>query len=205
MAHPDGLGKPPVVSDMRRHRKLRKRHPVRPKAEVVIEFMSLNCVTESVKVIYLPIMVIFCDNRLCETTPHGFWSIFRFRSAPGGHLLYSNASLPRMQVTRLLDRRGYFHRVKPLTKRRAFMGWFARFYDFTKMECALETFEPMTVSDLIVEAKNWKNVSGRMLRKFLARQNASAIFDETMFRQAWEHCSIALPESEWSRVFPLQQ
>jgi len=188
---------------MRGHRGLDKLYPNHLKAEAVIEFMVHNQVKGPVKTIYLPVMVIFCGNSLVPTTPHGFRSKFRFQPAPNEHLLCSRASLPRLQVTHLLDRRGYFHRVKPLVKRRAFMGWFARVWDLTQVECALETMDPMNVGELMVEAKNWKNDSGRKMRRFLAKQNSESVFDEVMFKQAWEATYIPLPDSDWSTVFEL--
>ena len=204
MARRNGLNKRLPVSDMQRHRRLHKRRLVRRKAEVVIEVRRLKQqMTEPVKAIYLPVMVIFCANRLVPTTPHGFRSVFRFRSAPNQCLVCSDASLPRMQVTHILDRRGYFHRLIPLTKRRAFLSWFARVWDFTKLDCALDTMEPRKVGELLAQAKNWKNNSGRNMRRFLAKQNFESVFDEAMFKQAWEATSVPLPESEWSRVFEL--
>jgi hypothetical protein len=161
--------------------------------------------TEPSKAIYLSVMVVFCGNRLVETTPKGFSSIFRFRPAAGGRVLCANASLLRMKATHLLDRRGYLHRLTPLSKRRAFLSWFAPVWDFTKMECAIETVGPLRVGELLTEAKNWKNDSGQKLRRFLAKQNPEAVFDQAMFRQAWEATYIALPESEWHKVFELRQ
>ena len=157
------------------------------------------------KVIYLPVMVIYCGNELVRTMPKEFCSVSGIRSGCRGRLFYSDASLSRTQVTHILDRRGYFHRLTPLRKRRAFLSWFAPVWDFTKMECAIETVGPLKAGELLAEARNWKNDSGQKLRRFLTKQNLEAVFDEAMFRQAWEATYIALPESEWSKVFELRQ
>jgi hypothetical protein len=157
------------------------------------------------KVIYLPVMVVYCGNRLVETMPREFRSVSGFRPGREAHLLCSDASLPRRRTTHLLDRRGYFHRLRPLRKHRTLLSWFAPVWDFTKMECAVETFEPMKVSELLVEAQNWKNDSGQKIRRFLAKQNSEAIFDESLFRQAWDATYIALPETEWGKVFELRE
>lgn len=61
------------------------------------------------------------------------------------------------------------------------------------------------VGELIEEAKNWNNNSGQKVRRFLAKQNPEAVFDEAMFWQAWQPTYITLPESEWSRVFELRE
>jgi hypothetical protein len=41
------------------------------------------------------------------------------------------------------------------------------------------------VGELIEEAKNWNNNSGQKVRRFLAKQNPEAVFDEAMFWHAW--------------------
>lgn len=164
---------------------------------------SLSAV--SVNAIHLPVMIVYCGHELVKTRPDEFRSVLGFRPSGGGHLLCSDASLPHMKVTHLLDRRGFFHKVTPLKKRRAFLSWFARVWDFTKMECAIETIGPVEVGELLAEAKKWKNTSGQRLRRFLAKQDPEAVFDEAMFRQAWEATYITLPESEWSKVFELRE
>jgi hypothetical protein len=158
---------------------------------------------QSVKEIYLPVMVIYCGNQMVKMAANEFRA--DFCSAPKGRLLFSRASNPHFRATHLLDRRGHFHRLTPRFKRRAFLSWFAPVWDFTKLECAIETVDPMKVGELLTESKNWKNDSGQKMRRFLGKQNPEAIFDEAMFRQAWEATYIALPESEWSKVFELRQ
>jgi len=167
--------------------------------------MPGTSVDNPVRVIYLPVMVVFCEKSLVQTKPKELLSIFGVRPAHGGHLLYSDASLPRMKITHILDRCGYLHRLSPLKKHRAFLSWFAPVWDFTKMECAIETVGPLKVVELLTEVKNWKNDSGQKLRRFLAKQDTEATFDEAMFRQAWEATYIALPETEWGKVFELRE
>jgi len=159
---------------------------------------------QAAKVIYLPLMVVFCGNRLVETTPKEFSSIFGFRPARGGRVLCANASLPRMRATHLLDRRGFVHHLRPSRKRRAFLSWFAQVWDFTWMECVVETAGPLKVGELLTEAEHWNNNSGQKMRRFLGKQNPEVIFDEAMFRQSWEATYVKLPESEWSKVFELR-
>ena len=172
---------------------------------MLLNRMNQSLSVESVKAIYLPVMVVYRGKELVKTMPKEFRSVLGFRPGRGGHLLCSDASLPRMKVTHLLDCRGFFHKVTPLKKRRAFLSWFARVWNFTKVEWAIETVGPLKVGELLAEAKNWKNDSGQKLRRFLAKQKPEAFFDEAMFRQAWEAAYIAPPDTEWGKVFELRE
>jgi len=147
-------------------------------------------------------MVVYCGNRLIEVLPKEFRP--SVRAIRGGRLLCSDGSLPGRRRTHLLDRRGYFYRLVPLKKRYAFLRWLAPVIDLTKVECAIEVEPPGTIADLAKKAKAWKNSSGRALRRFLAKQNPETVFDESMFRRAWEAMYITLPESEWKQVFKMK-
>jgi hypothetical protein len=154
-----------------------------------------------VKSIYLPVMVICCHKRVIPFSPNDFNSDFRSNT---WHLVCSYASLPKMQVTHLLDCRGYFHALSPLKKHRAFLGWLAPYiWDFTKMECSVSTIGPLKIGELLVEAKNWKNADGLRLRRYLVKQNPETIFDESQFRSAWESLFKynRFPEDDWGSVF----
>ena len=156
------------------------------------------------KTIYMPVMVIFCGNRLVEMTADEFFARHA-RPAECGHVLFSNASNPHLAITELLDRKGYLHRVTPLRKRQAVLSWLAPVWDFTKMECQINTLGPLTAGEMAAEAQKWKNESGRKVRRFLTEQDPNAIFDEQMFRAAWESSYISLPEAEWNKVFELRE
>ncbi|MSU36060.1 MAG: hypothetical protein EXS36_13350 [Pedosphaera sp.] len=166
--------------------------------------MNSSPSSEAVKVIYLPVMMVFCDKKVVPYRPEDFTSDYR---SANGHLVCSHASLPKMKVTHLLDRRGFFHTLSPLKKRCAFLGYFVRVWDFTKMECSVSTAGPLKMDELLVEAKNWKNDYGRRLRRYLEKQNPEAIFDETQFRLVWESTLKFMPVSEvdWGKVLDLRK
>lgn len=156
--------------------------------------------TNPLKSIYLPVMVVFRCKAVVPFRPNDFKSDYRSTRC---HLVCPNASLPKMKVTHLLDRRGFFHTLSPLKKHLAFLGWLAPYiWDFTKMECSVSTVGPLKIGELLVEAKNWKNADGLRLRRYLVKQNPETIFDESQFRAAWESLFKynRFPEADWGSV-----
>lgn len=163
--------------------------------------MNQSPKSDSVKPIFLPVFVIFCHKRAVPFRPNDFNSDYR---STRRNLVCPNASLPRMKVTQLLDRRGFFHTLLPFKKHLALLGWLAPYiWDFTKIECSVSTVGPLKIGELLVEAKNWKNADGLRLRRYLAKQNPETIFDENQFRATWESQFkyLHLSEADWGSVF----
>lgn len=149
----------------------------------------------------LPAFVVYCGGELLRLPPADFCS--SFAPAGRGMIRCSNGSNPKFQVTLILDRRGHIYRLEPVGKDRACLSFLAKLWDWTLTNCRLEVVGPVAVDDLLGEARAWTNPAGRRLVRHLQKLDPNAIFDEVLFRRAWEAVADALPESDWEKEFRL--
>jgi len=151
--------------------------------------------------LYLPVILVYKCGDVSRLLPSEF---FKRRSAAGnGNILFSDGANKLFDVDAIIDRTGTYFKVEEVTKHANFMCWFSVVWDFVKTESRLLPGEKLTVGELLDRAENWKNVAARMLRKFLSQQDQAALFDEAMFRRAWEHSYVKLPQEDWEKEFNL--
>lgn len=108
-----------------------------------------------------------------------------------------NAGQEKERTTAIIDYEGNIYFITPIKINNSWLSGISKICDLVTMECILSEGQPVTVGELLEMAKAWKNNHARMLRKFLVSQDPKAIFDSTIFRKAWEHSYIKLPEDEW--------
>jgi hypothetical protein len=172
------------------------------KCKVPTTVMNSSETHSPLRVLFLPILVVFDEARLIHmsSTEFRLWS----RSCGEcGKALFPHASLPNLRVTSLLDRRGHLYGVKQVSKRRPYLRWLAPVWDFTWAECELIPQGQPTVAHLLAAANKWTNDPGEKLRKFLQQKQPGTVFADQMFREAWDATYITLPESEWHQKVSL--
>lgn len=143
-----------------------------------------------------PIIEIFGENSLVQVTKPEFQK-FRGRLIKPNKFHMKGAARKQYRTTAIIDYEGTYYDVIPGKLHHAWLAGFAKVWDLTSMDCKLTEGRTLTVGELQQMAKAWKNQYARLFRKFLVSQEPNAIFDSTMFRKAWEHSYIKIPEKEW--------
>jgi hypothetical protein len=151
----------------------------------------------------LPAFVIYCETRLVPMPLIDFQDCF----TPAGPRLVRcvDGSNPHFRVTHILDRRGCLYTLVPVGKHRAALSFLAKIWDWTLTFCRLEVVGPVTVEDLLEVARAWTNPDGRKLARHLRKLDPNAVFDEVLFREAWNAVAVALPDAEWEKDFRLSE
>lgn len=143
-----------------------------------------------------PVIEIFGKQSIAQSRKSEFIK-FTGHLSPPNHLRLKGAAREHLRTSAIIDFEGKYYEVIPGKLKRAWLAKLAPICDLTSMDCVLAEGRVLTVGELQQMAKQWKNVFARSFRKFLVQQDPNMIFDAKMFRQAWEHSYIELPEEEW--------
>lgn len=150
-------------------------------------------VTKSMK---FPLIVVFGGNGIIRSRKKEFKTLRGTFKIPNKFRM-KNAGQATEQTTAIVDYEGKLYTVTPINTNNSWLSGIAKIVDFVTIDCVISEGIEVTVGELLEMAKAWKNNHARMFRKFLVSQDPEAIFDSTMFRKAWEHSYIRLPEQEW--------
>lgn len=143
-----------------------------------------------------PVILIYSNSRLVQARKSEFYkhdckfiSSYRIR--------LKGASKPQNRITTIIDFEGFIYHLELKKLHRNWLAPLSPIIDFVTMDATLSEPTKATIGELQLMAKAWKNQWARLFRKFLNNQDANALFDSKMFRAAWEHSYINLPEHEW--------
>lgn len=145
-----------------------------------------------------PIIEIFGGKSITHTRKHEFEK-FSGKFVSPNLLHLKGAARSEFRTSAIIDYEGRYYEVIPGKLNRAWLARLAGVWDLTSMDCQLTEGSTVTVGEMQQMAKSWKNKFGRLFRKFLVNQDPNVVFDSRMFRQAWEHSYINLPEEEWGK------
>jgi hypothetical protein len=143
-----------------------------------------------------PLIVIYKDGQFARIRKSEF-NKFVGKFLDANHIRFKYAAKDTQLPSQMIDYSGKIYELNYISSRRMWLAPLAPIVNLVTADCRINEGEAVKVKDLMIMSKKWKNNNGRMVRKFLVNQDPEAIFAEALFKAAWLHSYIELPESEW--------